>query len=116
MTQISTDVYFSTATPPSNLTEISLLVESFILKNNSRKVVLVTSGGTTVPLEKNTVRFLDNFSAGTRGAASAEAFIEQGIYFAIYERMRRYFLTSTILSRTLYKTIYSFQKLLPGFY
>lgn len=26
----------------------------------------------TVPLEKNTVRFLDNFSAGTRGAASAE--------------------------------------------
>jgi hypothetical protein len=26
--------------------------------------VVVTSGGTTVPLEKNTVRFIDNFSAG----------------------------------------------------
>jgi phosphopantothenate-cysteine ligase len=32
----------------------------------------VTSGGTTVPLERQMVRFLDNFSAGTRGAISAE--------------------------------------------
>lgn len=39
-------------------------------------VVLVTSGGTTVPLERNCVRFLDNFSQGTRGALSAEAFLE----------------------------------------
>eukprot|EP00794_Sanderia_malayensis_P003573 gene3573-4077_t len=30
------------------------------------------SGGTTVPLESNTVRFVDNFSQGTRGASSAE--------------------------------------------
>ena len=35
------------------------------------RVVLVTSGGTTIPLETNTVRFIDNFSAGTRGSASA---------------------------------------------
>ncbi|KAL5508987.1 hypothetical protein EMCRGX_G004261 [Ephydatia muelleri] len=41
-------------------------------------LVLVTSGGTTVPLEKNTVRYLDNFSVGTRGAASAEQFLAQG--------------------------------------
>ena len=40
--------------------------------------MLVTSGGTTVPLELNVVRFLDNFSAGTRGATSAEYFLEQG--------------------------------------
>ena len=32
----------------------------------------MTSGGTTVPLEKNTVRFIDNFSTGTRGAVGAE--------------------------------------------
>ena len=37
-----------------------------------RPIVLVTSGGTTVPLEKNTVRFIDNFSTGQRGAASVE--------------------------------------------
>lgn len=36
------------------------------------------SGGTTVPLEHNTVRFVDNFSAGTRGAASAEYFLDNG--------------------------------------
>lgn len=30
------------------------------------------SGGTIVPLERNTVRFVDNFSGGNRGAASAE--------------------------------------------
>jgi phosphopantothenate-cysteine ligase len=40
--------------------------------------VLVTSGGTTVPLERQTVRFIDNFSAGTRGATSAEYFLETG--------------------------------------
>jgi phosphopantothenate-cysteine ligase len=38
--------------------------------------VLVTSGGTTVPLEKNTVRFIDNFSTGSRGSKSAECFLE----------------------------------------
>jgi len=38
----------------------------------------VTSGGTTVPLELNVVRFLDNFSAGTRGATSAEYFLKAG--------------------------------------
>ncbi len=40
-----------------------------------RRIVLVTSGGTTVPFEKNTVRFIDNFSAGTRGSSSAEHFL-----------------------------------------
>lgn len=34
------------------------------------------SGGTISPLEHNTVRFVDNFSAGTRGSISAEWFLE----------------------------------------
>lgn len=38
----------------------------------------MTSGGTTVPLETQTVRFIDNFSAGTRGATSAEYFLQEG--------------------------------------
>ena len=33
-----------------------------------RPLVLITSGGTTVPLEAKTVRFIDNFSSGSRGA------------------------------------------------
>lgn len=42
------------------------------LRHNSRRIAVVTSGGTTVPLEKNCVRFVDNFSQGTRGAISTE--------------------------------------------
>lgn len=43
-----------------------------------RPVALVTSGGTTAPLERSAVRFIDNFSSGARGAASAEYLLEQG--------------------------------------
>lgn len=42
----------------------------------ARPIVVVTSGGTTVPLERNCVRFIDNFSKGTRGALSAEQFLQ----------------------------------------
>lgn len=40
------------------------------------RVAVVTSGGTTAPLERHCVRFLDNFSQGTRGALSAEQFLQ----------------------------------------
>lgn len=57
----------------------SAAIEQFIAHqaSNARRIVLITSGGTTVPLEKTNVRFIDNFSAGTRGSASAEYFLEQ---------------------------------------
>lgn len=42
----------------------------------ARPVVCVTSGGTTVPMERNCVRYIDNFSAGTRGAMSTQEFLE----------------------------------------
>ena len=45
---------------------------------STRRIVCVTSGGTTVPLERNTVRFIDNFSTGNRGAALAERFLAEG--------------------------------------
>jgi len=41
-------------------------------------LIFVTSGGTSVPLEKNTVRSIENFSSGTRGARSAEYFLDHG--------------------------------------
>ncbi|KAL1896474.1 Phosphopantothenate--cysteine ligase cab2 [Ceratocystis pirilliformis] len=74
------DQYFSQNPPPRNLDAITAQAAAFIHEhaNASRRVVLVTSGGTTVPLEKQTVRFIDNFSAGTRGATSAEYFLEAG--------------------------------------
>lgn len=76
----SSDRFFQTQSPPHNLAELSSAASDFVQRHikEGRKVVLVTSGGTTVPLEKNVVRFLDNFSAGTRGATSAEYFLSAG--------------------------------------
>ncbi len=44
--------------------------------------------GTTVPLEKNTVRFVDNFSGGMRGAVTAELLVEAG-YAVVFLHRRR---------------------------
>ncbi|EST06871.1 DNA/pantothenate metabolism flavoprotein, C-terminal [Kalmanozyma brasiliensis GHG001] len=78
--QWSSDRFFQTQAPPPNLSELASAASEFVQRHiqEGRKVVLVTSGGTTVPLEKNVVRFLDNFSAGTRGATSAEYFLSAG--------------------------------------
>ncbi|KAK2757264.1 hypothetical protein FQN54_004778 [Arachnomyces sp. PD_36] len=72
--------YFKTNPPPRALEKHSVLAREFINHHveSHRRVVLVTSGGTTVPLENQTVRFIDNFSAGTRGATSAEYFLQAG--------------------------------------
>ena len=72
--------YFDENPPPPALDEHTALARDFINHHATagRRVVLVTSGGTTVPLERQTVRFIDNFSAGTRGATSAEYFLETG--------------------------------------
>ncbi|KAI3396318.1 hypothetical protein diail_12283 [Diaporthe ilicicola] len=80
---VSTEVenhYFSSNPPPKDLARHTAEAEDFINFHHAanRRVCLVTSGGTTVPLEKQTVRFIDNFSAGTRGATSAEYFLEAG--------------------------------------
>ncbi|XP_063707318.1 phosphopantothenate--cysteine ligase [Culicoides brevitarsis] len=64
--------------PPSDFEDTRQLLKEFCDRHKklNSNIVLVTSGGTTVPLEHNTVRFVDNFSAGTRGSASAEYFLE----------------------------------------
>ena len=54
-----------------DIEELLISVRNFIKKTKG-PFVLITSGGTAVPLEMQTVRFLDNFSTGNRGAASAE--------------------------------------------
>ncbi|MCJ1452720.1 hypothetical protein MMC28_003063 [Mycoblastus sanguinarius] len=78
--QTKEKTYFDTNPPPKSLVSHTTLAREFISSHVSteRGVVLVTSGGTTVPLENQTVRFIDNFSAGTRGATSAEYFLEAG--------------------------------------
>ncbi|KJA25514.1 hypothetical protein HYPSUDRAFT_404010 [Hypholoma sublateritium FD-334 SS-4] len=79
-TTFSAESYFATQPSPQHLQQDVDKVRDFVTKQakEGRSVVLVTSGGTTVPLELNVVRFLDNFSAGTRGATSAEYFLKAG--------------------------------------
>lgn len=74
------DDYFRSHLAPEYLPEVEAQVALFVEHHiqTGKRIVLVTSGGTTVPLENNTVRFIDNFSAGTRGATSAEYFLENG--------------------------------------
>jgi phosphopantothenate-cysteine ligase len=91
--------YFSTNPPPPELDQHIALAKAFVEFHTTaaststsssptpRRIALVTSGGTTVPLERNTVRFIDNFSAGTRGATSAEHFLAAG-YAVIFLHRR----------------------------
>eukprot|EP00435_Cladocopium_sp_Y103_P025967 s444_g6.t1 len=55
---------------PEKLEAQRQAVSDFVRQARAKgiRVALITSGGTTVPFEVNTVRFIDNFSTGTRGA------------------------------------------------
>ncbi|XP_063994061.1 phosphopantothenate--cysteine ligase [Diachasmimorpha longicaudata] len=72
--------FYANQPKPSDLETSTKLLDNFVKRYSSddTKIALVTSGGTTVPLEHNTVRFVDNFSAGTRGAISTEYFLKHG--------------------------------------
>jgi len=74
------EVFYQQNPAPNDLEETRQLLQEFcsLQNTNKRPIVLVTSGGTTIPLELNTVRFVDNFSSGARGSASAEYFLAQG--------------------------------------
>lgn len=82
--------FFDSAPPLKDGPDISRKVKEFIERTSlsaggkgASRVVCITSGGTTVPLEKRCVRYIDNFSSGHRGAASTEYFLEAG-YFVIF--------------------------------
>lgn len=75
---------------PSHVEEVKEKMSAFARHHAAagRRVVLITSGGTKVPLESRTVRFLDNFSSGRRGASSAEYFIDSGYAVIFLHRHR----------------------------
>ncbi|XP_062842285.1 phosphopantothenate--cysteine ligase [Trichomycterus rosablanca] len=75
---------------PSHVEEVKNVMASFAKQHGAagRRVVLITSGGTKVPLESRTVRFLDNFSSGRRGASSAEYFLNSGYAVIFLHRHR----------------------------
>ncbi|SOV74134.1 phosphopantothenoylcysteine synthetase, putative [Plasmodium sp. gorilla clade G3] len=68
--------FFNKKLRPKNLDEIlKFLKEKFIL-NDEDKIILITSGGTKVPLEKIEIRNIDNFSTGKRGTLICEYFLK----------------------------------------
>lgn len=75
---------------PSHVEEVKDKMAAFAEQHAAagRRVVLITSGGTKVPLESRTVRFLDNFSSGRRGACSAEYFMDSGYAVIFLHRHR----------------------------
>jgi phosphopantothenate-cysteine ligase len=58
-------------------------IESLLSLRKDKLTILITSGGTSVRLEKNTVRTIENFSTGKRGALSAEEFLKND-YNVVY--------------------------------
>ena len=54
--------------------------------SNNTPIVLLTSGGTCAELEVNSVRCIDNFSTGQRGARSVEAFLKYGYAVLFLQR------------------------------
>jgi phosphopantothenate---cysteine ligase (ATP) len=72
--------YFASNPAPKALAQHVSIAKKFIDSHarERRKVVLVTFGDTTLPRENQIGRYIDNFSAGTRGATSAEYFLENG--------------------------------------
>ncbi|KAI9040168.1 putative phosphopantothenate-cysteine ligase [Aspergillus affinis] len=68
--------FFRQHSPPEYLAAHEVVASRFIdyHAETERRVALVTSGGTAVPIESR-AHFMDNFSRGTRGARSAEYFL-----------------------------------------
>ena len=69
----------------SNIGKVTEYLKNCDVSSRS-PIILVTSGGTTVPLECNTVRFIDNFSTGKRGSASTEYFLRKNCHVIMLYR------------------------------
>jgi len=84
----SVDEFFGQEQQPNGFQEKEKAIAAFLSFHRpfDRRIVCVTSGGTTVPLERNTVRFIDNFSEGSRGAAAVEHFLEKGYAVLLIRR------------------------------
>lgn len=59
---------------------LQLELDSFVVQHATahRPVALVTSGGTAADLENQSVRCIDNFSTGLRGAIAVEQLLQRG--------------------------------------
>lgn len=80
--------FFDENPAPSSVAAELERARAFLSVHEKRRIALVTSGGTTVPLEQNTVRFIDNFSGGQRGAVTTELLVQAGYAVVFLYRKR----------------------------
>lgn len=66
--------FFAKPLKPNNIEEVLKKTQAFI---KNEKVILITSGGTKVPIEKANVRNIQNFATGKRGALLCEYFLKR---------------------------------------
>lgn len=66
--------------PEKERVKLQATLETFVGEHaaHHRPIAVVSSGGTACDLEINSVRCLDNFSTGLRGALSVEEFLKRG--------------------------------------
>eukprot|EP00440_Ansanella_granifera_P055554 gb/GFBE01060220.1/.p1 GENE.gb/GFBE01060220.1/~~gb/GFBE01060220.1/.p1 ORF type:complete len:329 (+),score=76.03 gb/GFBE01060220.1/:1-987(+) len=99
------NTFFETTTKlrPTDLGTQRQRLDKFVAAACSagKKIALITSGGTTVPLELNTVRFIDNFSSGTRGALCTQEFLGAGYAVVFLHRKGSNFPFATELVKKL---------------
>ena len=81
---------FDRRCPHVNIESQTAVVKHFLHKYSSSSsktgIALITSGGTTVPLEANTVRYIANISTGKRGSAIAEGLLVECWYVIFLSR------------------------------
>jgi hypothetical protein len=80
--------FFAASPPPPDLSAVSARLHAFLHhhhqqhshpgRQGQRRIAVVSSGGTLVPLEERMVRFIDNFSTGYRGACQGEELLKEG--------------------------------------
>lgn len=80
---------FTNDIPPQERKDLQLSIDTFVVQHavHNRPIAVVSSGGTAADLEMNSVRCLDNFSTGLRGAISVEEFLKRG--YAVIHLMRK---------------------------
>jgi hypothetical protein len=112
--------FFNEVPAPPHFESAISSVKEFVAKVNqgcNKKIVMVSSGGTTVPLEQLTVRFVDNFSSGTRGATSTEHFLEHDYPVIFLYRFEYYIFNDKLNLKMFYcrqKSLQPFARHMPS--
>ncbi|ANQ06165.1 Phosphopantothenoylcysteine synthetase [Plasmodium coatneyi] len=69
--------FFVSELRPNNLDDVLKKIQNELLQEEASQIILITSGGTKVPLEKVPIRHMENFSTGRRGAHMCEYFLKK---------------------------------------